>query len=64
MGIAAQLAATQAQFGDWRELFNSVDAIEKVTAEDIMRVANETFKSTNRTVAMIVNEPETEEDAQ
>jgi predicted Zn-dependent peptidase len=57
-GIASQLASYQAQFGDWRELFHGVDEIDKVTAEDIMRVANQTFQATNRTVAMIVNEEE------
>ncbi|MCP3980905.1 MAG: insulinase family protein [bacterium] len=55
-GIAGQLATYQGQHGDWRELFRSVERIEKVTKEDIMRVAQETFVATNRTVAMIVNE--------
>ncbi len=57
-GIARQLAMYQAQLGDWRELFRSVERIEKVTPEDIMRVAQATFVLTNRTVAMIVNEEE------
>ena len=52
---AAQLASAHVQYGDWREIFNSVAKIEAVTAEDIMRVARETFVSTNRTVGMIVN---------
>jgi predicted Zn-dependent peptidase len=55
-GIAGQLAAYQARYGDWRELFRSVERIEKVTKEDIMRVAKATFVPTNRTVAMIVND--------
>jgi len=55
-GIAAQLAAAHVQYGDWREIFNQVTKIEAVTAEDIMRVANETFVSTNRTVGMIVTD--------
>jgi predicted Zn-dependent peptidase len=55
-GIAGQLAIHQSRYGDWRELFRSVERIEKVTKEDIMRVAQATFVSTNRTVAMIVNE--------
>lgn len=57
-GIGRQLAFYQSLFGDWRELFRSVDRIEKVTKEDILRVAQEVFKPTNRTVAMIVNETE------
>jgi predicted Zn-dependent peptidase len=55
-GIAGQLAMYQARYRDWRELFRSVERIEKVTKEDIMRVAQATFVPTNRTVAMIVNE--------
>ncbi len=55
-GIASQLASYQARFGDWRELFRSVDRIEKVSKADILRVAQSTFISTNRTVGMIVND--------
>jgi predicted Zn-dependent peptidase len=55
-GIAGQLATYQARYGDWRELFRSVERIEKVTKQDITRVANATFLPDNRTVAMIVNE--------
>ncbi len=52
-GLANQLGGAQARFGDWRELFRQVEKIEKVTKEDIRRVAGKTFVPTNRTVAMI-----------
>jgi predicted Zn-dependent peptidase len=52
-GLAQQLAIYQARYGDWRELFRSVDRIDQVTKADIRRVANETFKDTNRTVGII-----------
>ena len=52
-GLAQQLAFYQTRYGDWRELFTSVDRIEKVTKADIRRVANETFVDTNRTVGVI-----------
>lgn len=55
-GIAGQLAQWEILFGDWRELFRNVDRIDKVSKDDIMRVARATFVPTNRTVAMIVNE--------
>jgi predicted Zn-dependent peptidase len=55
-GIAGQLASAQALYGDWREVFRSVDKIDKVTKEDIQRVAKATFVETNRTVGMIVND--------
>jgi predicted Zn-dependent peptidase len=52
-GLATQLAIYQTRYGDWRELFRSVDRIDKVTKADIRRVANETFNDTNRTVGII-----------
>ncbi|MBZ5524093.1 MAG: insulinase family protein [Acidobacteriia bacterium] len=52
-GLAFQLGATQARYGDWREMFRQIDRIEKVTKADIRRVANTTFVEDNRTVAMI-----------
>lgn len=52
-GLALQLGTAQARFGDWRQAFRSVDRIEKVTREDIRRVANATFVPANRTVGTI-----------
>jgi predicted Zn-dependent peptidase len=52
-GLASQLATYQMRYGDWRELFRSVDRIDKVTKADIRRVANDTFVDTNRTVGVI-----------
>jgi predicted Zn-dependent peptidase len=52
-GLATQLATYQTRYGDWRELFRSVDRIDQVTKADIRRVANETFVDTNRTVGII-----------
>jgi predicted Zn-dependent peptidase len=55
-GLAMQLATYQTRYGDWRELFRSVDRIDQVTKADIRRVANETFVDTNRTVGIIETE--------
>ncbi len=52
-GLATQLATYQTRYGDWRELFRSVDRIDQVSKADIRRVANETFVETNRTVGII-----------
>jgi len=52
-GLAIQLATYQRRYGDWRELFRTVDRIDKVTKADIRRVANQTFVDTNRTVGVI-----------
>lgn len=55
-GLATQMATYQSLYGDWRELFRHIERIDAVTKADIRRVANETIRATNRTVAMIVNE--------
>ncbi len=52
-GLASELGLYQARYDDWRELFRSVDRIEKVTKADIRRVANKTFTPDNRTVGII-----------
>ncbi|MGD0508373.1 MAG: pitrilysin family protein [Terriglobales bacterium] len=52
-GLASELGLYQARYDDWRELFGSVDRIEKVTKADIRRVANKTFTPDNRTVGII-----------
>ncbi|MFZ3265282.1 MAG: pitrilysin family protein [Terriglobales bacterium] len=52
-GLAFALGLNEARYDDWRELFRSVDRIEKVTKADIRRVANQTFTPENRTVGII-----------
>src|SRR3984957_5004201 len=52
-GLASELATYQTRYGDWRELFRSVDHIDHVTKADIKRVANDIFVDTNRTVGII-----------
>ena len=52
-GLAQNLAVFQTLYGDWRELFRSVDRIDAVTKADIRRVANQVFVPTNRTVGII-----------
>jgi predicted Zn-dependent peptidase len=56
-GLANNLALYQARYDDWRELFRSVDRIDKVTKADIRRVANQTFVPSNRTVGIIETKP-------
>ena len=56
-GLANNLALYQARYDDWRELFRSVDRIDKVTKADVRRVANQTFVPTNRTVGITETKP-------
>jgi predicted Zn-dependent peptidase len=50
-GLAALLTANQAAYGDWRKLFTSLDDLEKVTADDVQRVARQYFATPSRTIA-------------
>jgi predicted Zn-dependent peptidase len=52
-GLAFQMSSYQTYWGDWKEMFNELDRINKVTAEDIQRVAKEYFTKNNRTVVMM-----------
>jgi predicted Zn-dependent peptidase len=54
-GLATQLATYQTRYGDWRELFRSVDRIDQVTKADIRRISNAIFVDTNRTIGVIEN---------
>jgi predicted Zn-dependent peptidase len=53
-GLAQFLASGYANYGDWRRIFTDVDDIEKVTAADVQRVANQYFTEANRTSAWLV----------
>jgi predicted Zn-dependent peptidase len=53
MGLAMELVSAENLEGNWREAFRSLDEVDRVTAEDIMRVASATFTRSNRTVGMI-----------
>jgi predicted Zn-dependent peptidase len=50
-GLAEELASFHANFGDWRRLFTQLDDYNKVTADDVMRVAQTYLIESGRTVA-------------
>jgi predicted Zn-dependent peptidase len=52
-GLAQLLASYYANYGDWRKLFTSIDDIDKVTADDVQRVAKQYFTPQNRTIGLI-----------
>jgi predicted Zn-dependent peptidase len=58
-GLAQMLSNYYANYGDWRKLFTSIDEIDKVTADDVQRVAKQYFIPENRTVALTI-QPATE----
>lgn len=53
MGLAQQLASYQQIWGDWRQLFRELDRINKITPQDVQRVAKKYFNEENRTVTCI-----------
>ena len=52
-GLAGLLASYYVNYGDWRKLFTSIEDIDKVTAEDVQRVAKTYFIDKNKTVAYL-----------
>jgi predicted Zn-dependent peptidase len=53
-GLASLLTANYAAYGDWRKLFTSLDDLDKVTAEDVQRVAKQYLTTPSRTAAYTV----------
>ena len=51
--LASLLTTFYAAYGDWRKLFTSLDDYNKVTAEDVQRVAKQYFVTGNRTVVYL-----------
>ena len=50
-GLAAELTAYHVAYGDWKRLFTDLDEVNRVTAEDVQRVAKEYLVTQSRTVA-------------
>jgi predicted Zn-dependent peptidase len=55
MGMANLLAEYEAKTGDWRNIFQELEAIATITPADIQRVAKSTFIPTNRTIGRLIN---------
>jgi predicted Zn-dependent peptidase len=53
-GLASLLTSIYVAYGDWRKLFTSLDDINKITADDVQRVARQYFIPESRTVALTV----------
>ncbi len=62
-GLAGQLAFYSAVTGNWENLFNRLEDIQAVSNDDVIRIANKTFTTANRTVAMIRTNPPEMDDA-
>jgi predicted Zn-dependent peptidase len=52
-GKSNNIGTYEVFFGDYRKMFDAPAAYEKVTIDDIKRVANQYFKKSNRTVGVL-----------
>ena len=50
-GLASELCSYSVNFGDWKKLFTQLEEYNKVTADDVQRVARKYLIETTRTVA-------------
>jgi predicted Zn-dependent peptidase len=57
-GMAGALASYYVNYGDWRKMFTGIDEIDKVTADDVQRVARKYLIEETRTVAFTVQPKE------
>ncbi len=53
-GLAFRISTSKAMTGDWKHFLNAYEAINRVTAEDVMRVVNKYLTRENRTVTYLV----------
>ena len=49
-GMASELTSYYTAYGDWRKLFSSIEDIDKITADDVQRVAKQYLVPETRTV--------------
>ncbi|OQX94753.1 hypothetical protein B6I21_09015, partial [candidate division KSB1 bacterium 4572_119] len=57
-GMAGSLTHYDVVHGDWRKVFDQIADVEKITADDVKRVANKYLFKKNRTIGEIVPEAE------
>jgi zinc protease len=62
-GKADALGTYEVFFGDYRKLFTANESYEKITAQDVKRVANTYLTEKNRTVVTLIPTPEQSEKA-
>ena len=57
-GLAGDLTAYHVAYGSWKRMFTDIEELEKVSAEDVMRVAKKCLVPEGRTVAWTVQPKE------
>jgi len=51
--LASMLSYFESVAGDYRYIINSIQIIDKITSDDILRVARKYFTDDNKTIAML-----------
>ena len=59
-GMGEALTFYHVNYGDWRKMFTAIDELDKVTAEDVQRVARQYLVADNRSVAYTIAPPPAE----
>lgn len=57
-GMASILPEFEAKTGSWRHVFDDLAAIESITPDDILAMAQTTFRAENRTVGKLLSQQE------
>ncbi len=57
-GLASDLTSYHAAFGTWKRMFTDIEELEKITADDVVRVARKYLVPEGRTVAWTVQPKE------
>lgn len=57
-GLAEQLASYEANWGGWSKLYDYIPRHDRVTSNDIQKIAKKTFSDRNRTVVTLIPEKE------
>jgi predicted Zn-dependent peptidase len=58
-GLAGELTSYYVAYGNWRRLFTELEEYQKITADDVQRVARKYLVTEGRTVAQLVQRPAT-----
>ena len=57
-GLASDLTSYHVAFGSWKKMFTDIEEMDKITADDVMRVARKYFVPEGRTVAWTIQPKE------
>jgi predicted Zn-dependent peptidase len=60
-GLLMNLLSTEIKQGSWKNVFEEIDAVDKITSEDIRELVKKYLTRSNRSIARIEKKKEKEE---